>query len=158
MLINSVSGGSKDVEAVTYVSASAPSKHQMVTSDAIAPSTGSTGSVEQVFQRDPRSEAEPEYVYGFGYVGCSSWGYVILRGSDLLGDGVEATFITPQGSSFGAGKKIRVRFQVEATVKATTYWTYTLVAKVVESEISSSNLVTLTPGMYYVRDSKLVLE
>ena len=157
MLINSMAGGGKDVEAVSYASKKAPETRQTGSANAISPATGSYGRVEQVFQLYP-PEAAPEYVYGFGYVGCSSWGYVILRGSDLLGDGVEATFITPQGSGYGAGKKIRVRFKVEVTTRESTYWTYTLTARVVESEVNDSGLSSFTTGMYYVRDNKLVLD
>ena len=158
MLINSVGGGGeKEAEAVAYASSSAPFSYMATSTLGVAPVPGDPVPVHYLFSRTVASQAEPDYVYGQGYIGYTSWGYVFLRFANLLGEGVEATFVTPEGSAFGAGKKIRVRFYVDAYEKDDEYWRYYLMVKVLESEVTSPQRSVFQTRMYYAKEN-LVLE
>lgn len=161
MLINSVGGGGeKEAGAVAYVSKTNPTLVGGPTNNnGLRPIPGNPVLIHQIFNRQlvTPPEPEPDYIFGQGYVGYSQWGYVFIRGANLLGEGVEATFVVPEGSSYGAGKKIRVRFYVDAWDKSDKYWTYGLMAQVLESEVTASNQDVFVTHMTYAKEN-MVLE
>lgn len=159
MLINSVAGGGeKEAGAVAYASENIPIPGGPTNQGGVRPIPGNPVLVHSIFNRNLNTgEAEPDYVFGQGYVGYSNWGYVLIRGANLLGEGVEATFVVPEGSALGAGKKIRVRFYVDAWYKSDKYWSYGLMIKVLESEVTASSYTVFDTQMIYAKEN-LVLE
>lgn len=147
MLINSVGGGRGEgvsVEVYSYDSPP-PSFHKISqTQPVVSPQLGGTRKLVSLLNM----AKAPEHIYLQGYVGAYNWGWLFFNGVDILNEEVEAVFITPTDSIYGAGKKIRAKFWVQTAASIGNYLDYDLWIRVLESEVTSTNEYAWTGELF----------
>lgn len=138
MLINSVGGGGGEgVSAAAYSTYGSPSSsYQKISqlSPGVSPQPGDAVKLVSLLNK----AKAPEHIYLQGYVGQASWGWLFFNGVDILNEEVEAVFITPTNSDYGAGKRIRAKFWVQTAASIGNYLDYNLYVQVLESEVTKT--------------------
>ena len=138
MLINSVGGGGGEgVSAASYSTYGSPSSSFQEISQlqpGVSPQPGDTRKLVSLLNM----AKAPEHIYLQGYVGQASWGWLFFNGVDILNEEVEAVFITPTYSDYGAGKRIRAKFWVQTAASIGNYLDYDLWIQVLESEVMAT--------------------
>lgn len=138
MLINSVAGGGGEgvPAALAFANKTGPYTNNSSTVSAILAQPGDPQALFMLRQLNRYATTPMEHAYVSGYIGHANWGWVYLNGADLWDHEVEVTFVTPETSALGAGKRIQVKCFVQATVLSDTVTEYDFYFQVVESDIT----------------------